>query len=277
MLSGLLFLHRISDNRMSASPLRLLETFKSICGEQAFANVVLVTTMWDEVTLDVGELRENQLRNGYWKSMLSLGSRTARFLNTQESAWDVISQFRPERRQAVLLQKELVEQGKSLPETTAGRSVFSWLRDIIESLKEGLRRLRKKLSKARKTSRRELREDITQQERTLKAADRLLGKYSLQSPVRSAVLVTKPPLVTLRPSTSDSGLSVNYSSSSTCHAPPNSPIDALNLNLERSSRQILHASITSLKIIHQLADAAPVPGLRAFVGVILRIGEMIEV
>jgi len=275
MLSGLLFLHRISDNRMSASPIRLLETFKSICGQQAFENVILVTTMWDEVSLDVGEERENQLRDGHWKSMLTLGSTTARFLNTQESAWDTISKFRFENRRAILLQEELVERQMSLPETTAGRSMLRWLGEIIESLKEALRRLRKRLRKARrKTYEGELRKDINQQEQTLQAADRLLGKYSLpsQRPTRSA---SSPPRVIVRPSTPYSNLTAVSSSSSTCVALPDSSADSLNP--DRTNRQILHASITSLKAIHQLAGAAPVPGLQGVVGVILRIGEMIEV
>ncbi len=274
MLSGLLFLHRISDNRMSASPIRLLETFKSICGQQAFENVILVTTMWDEVSLDVGQERENQLCDGHWKSMLTLGSTTARFLNTQESAWDTISQFRLENRRAILLQEELVERQMSLPETAAGRSILGWLGEIIESLKEALRRLRKRLRNARKTYKQELRKDINQQEQTLQAADRLLGKYSLPSkrPTRSA---TSPSLVIVRPSTPYSDLTAVSSSSSTCVALPNSSADSLNL--DRTNRQILHASITSLKTIHQLAGAAPVPGLQGVVGVILRIGEMIEV
>jgi hypothetical protein len=274
MLSGLLFLHRISDNRMSASPIRLLETFKSICGQQAFQNVILVTTMWDEVPLDVGQERENQLRDGHWKSMLTLGSTTARFLNTKESAWDTISQFRFENRRATLLQEELVERQMSLPETTAGRSMLGWLGEIIESLKEALRRLRKRLRKARKTYKGELRKDINQQEQTLQAADRLLGKYSLPSkgPTRSA---SSPPFVIVRPSTPYSDLPAVSSPSSTCVALPNSSADSLNLRC--TNRQILHASITSLKTIHQLAGVAPVPGLQGVVGVILRIGEMIEV
>ena len=46
LLSGLLFLHRISDDRMTGSPSRVLEIFKNICGEEAFRNVVLVTFLF---------------------------------------------------------------------------------------------------------------------------------------------------------------------------------------------------------------------------------------
>src|SRR6266508_384628 len=138
---------------MAGSPLRLLEIFKSICGQDAFKNVVLVTTMWDDVPLNVGVTREKELleNDRYWKSMVAVGSRTARFMNTTESAWAIISQFKPESRQVVLLQRELVDLHKPLEETAAGRSFFGWLEGVIATLREILQALRRRLQRARQT------------------------------------------------------------------------------------------------------------------------------
>ena len=101
---------------MAASPLRLLEIFKSICGQDAFQNVVLVTTIWDDVSLAVGTMRESELleNDRYWKPMVAVGSRTTRFMNTAESAWAIISHCKPESRRPVLLQRELVDHQKPL-------------------------------------------------------------------------------------------------------------------------------------------------------------------
>ena len=50
-LSGVIFIHRISDSRMTGSVGRNLLMFKKLCGEQAYQSVVLATSMWSKVTL----------------------------------------------------------------------------------------------------------------------------------------------------------------------------------------------------------------------------------
>jgi len=91
-LTGILYLHRISDNRMGATPLKNLATFRELCGE-GLEKVVLATTMWPEVEGDEQEIcvaREEELKNNYWKGMIEKGSTTRRFENTQASAWRII-------------------------------------------------------------------------------------------------------------------------------------------------------------------------------------------
>ncbi|KIO01012.1 hypothetical protein M404DRAFT_40787, partial [Pisolithus tinctorius Marx 270] len=90
-LSGVLYLHRISDNRVSGTPLRNYNMFMELCGKENFKNIVLVTTMWDEVTEEVGSARENELQSGFWQAMINLGSTIHRFDGTMESAWKIIS------------------------------------------------------------------------------------------------------------------------------------------------------------------------------------------
>ncbi|KDR82096.1 hypothetical protein GALMADRAFT_115026, partial [Galerina marginata CBS 339.88] len=69
-LAGIVYLHRITDNRMSGAYYQNLRMFDELCGEKAAANVVLVTTMWDKVEADVGEMREEDLTKNYWKKMI---------------------------------------------------------------------------------------------------------------------------------------------------------------------------------------------------------------
>jgi hypothetical protein len=77
-LAGILYFHRISDNRMARSPLKNLRMFQELCGKKALQNVVLVTTMWDEVNEAVGVQMEKELKDKYWK-VIDRGSATARF------------------------------------------------------------------------------------------------------------------------------------------------------------------------------------------------------
>jgi hypothetical protein len=181
MLSGLLFLHRISDNRMGQSPLRLLETFKNICGEDAFQNIVLVTTMWDEVAPEDGEAREQQLRDKYWKHMLTLGSRMERFRYTQESARHVISKFGPKTSRPLLMQREMVDELKPLSETTAGRPLVDWLLGIVSFVKKVTKALQGKLRRAKKVQRQALEEDIRQQQHFLEDVEMQIERYRTSS------------------------------------------------------------------------------------------------
>ncbi|KAF8557899.1 kinase-like protein [Imleria badia] len=93
-LAGLLYLHRISDMRFAGTPLRNLAVFKDLCGDGNLKNIVLVTTMWDEVEDQaVGSQREDELLSDFWKVMIRQGSRSCRFEGTRDSAWEIINRL----------------------------------------------------------------------------------------------------------------------------------------------------------------------------------------
>ncbi|KZP32013.1 hypothetical protein FIBSPDRAFT_944598 [Athelia psychrophila] len=128
LLTGILFLHRISDNRMSGSALRNTDMFQMLCGDSGLPNIVLVTTMWDQVTKEAGEMREKELRDTFWQPMIDKHSRTARFRHTTESAWEVLSQFTKEHRPIKLkIQTQMVDEGIPLSKTAAGSFLGLWL------------------------------------------------------------------------------------------------------------------------------------------------------
>jgi hypothetical protein len=91
-LSALLYVHRITDNRFPRSANLSLSTFKELCGLDNFANVIFVTTMWDQVEEIEGERREVVLSNKprYWGNMVSRGSRIARHHNSRASALQIL-------------------------------------------------------------------------------------------------------------------------------------------------------------------------------------------
>ncbi|KAL4065613.1 P-loop containing nucleoside triphosphate hydrolase protein [Scleroderma yunnanense] len=143
LLSGLLYFHRISDNRVAGTPLRNLNMFKELCGKDNFKNVVLVTTMWDEVLEDVGLQREKELQDDFWRAMLRLGSATHRFHLTEESAWEIINTISvslPEERRPLLIQQEMVDENKPLHRTSAGKTVLRSIVDVFSGFKGFFRR-----------------------------------------------------------------------------------------------------------------------------------------
>jgi hypothetical protein len=76
---------------MFGAPLGHLAMFEKLCGNDHFRNVILVTTIWDQVDAQVGLLRRTELERKYWGSMIKNGSRIP-FHNTKESAWEIIRQ-----------------------------------------------------------------------------------------------------------------------------------------------------------------------------------------
>lgn len=112
--------------------------FTSLCGQKAMPNVVIATTMWDEVEGNgIGELREQELKDVFWKDMLANGCTTERFENTSESAWKIVGNVMQRKSRVPLrLQEEMVDEGKLLRETKTFEIVKEsalprWLADLV--------------------------------------------------------------------------------------------------------------------------------------------------
>jgi hypothetical protein len=143
-LSGIIYLHRITSNQMAGSPYKNLLTFGELCGDTAMTQVRLVTTMWGEVETEVGEGRERELREKYWKRFIEKGSETDRLQDTKrEEAWRVVDRLirDSKKRRAVLLQQELVDLEKRLNETSAGKTLYSSHQKLLADQKESLKSL----------------------------------------------------------------------------------------------------------------------------------------
>lgn len=135
LLSGVLFLHRISDNRVAGSALRNMDMFQLLCGVNGLSNVVFVTTMWDLVNEATGEKREEELREKFWKPMIDRQSRTARFHYTAESAWELLGQFTQHHPVKLQIQTQMVDERKPLAKTSAGIFLDSWLKILSSQFK----------------------------------------------------------------------------------------------------------------------------------------------
>jgi hypothetical protein len=119
-LATIIYLHKISDNRMAGSSLKNLKLFANLCGQQAMPNVILATTMWSDVPAATGVRREDELRKGFWRDLVAAGCRIERFENTHESAWGIIGNIVQKNSGIdVLLQQEM-GGGKTVHKTKAG-------------------------------------------------------------------------------------------------------------------------------------------------------------
>jgi signal transduction histidine kinase len=103
--------------------------------------------MWDEVDEGTGATREGELKNNYWKSMIARGSSTGRFTRTPESAFRLITPLLDEanRRNGLLIQKELVDLDLRLSETHAGQRLRSEIKQLVKQQQELLHEIQQEL------------------------------------------------------------------------------------------------------------------------------------
>ncbi|KAF9770459.1 hypothetical protein IL306_012007, partial [Fusarium sp. DS 682] len=130
LLHGIIYLHRITDIRMQGSAKRNLLLFKQLCGQDALKKVILATTMWDKVLSEEGARREEELINTpeFWGWMLEKGSSCHRHSNTVTSARQIVHKLANHNTPiATDLQKQLVDDGLELGQTSAGKELQSEL------------------------------------------------------------------------------------------------------------------------------------------------------
>jgi len=131
-LSGVIYLHRISDFRMGGVSKRNFKMFRDLCGETTLKNVVIVTNMWNKVSLEEGEARETQLAttNQFFKPALDKQAQLLRHDNTLESTRIILRYLISNNPLALRIQEELVDERKDLSQTDAGAALN---RELLES------------------------------------------------------------------------------------------------------------------------------------------------
>ncbi|KAF9043922.1 P-loop containing nucleoside triphosphate hydrolase protein [Panaeolus papilionaceus] len=168
LLSGILYLHRITDNRMAGTPLKNLHSFEKLVGRESLQKVILVSTMWDEIEEDLGSAREKDLKDNYWNYMISRGAGISRFKGDKQSAFELIQPLmdKANERHALRLQKEMVKLKKELPETSAGQELFSKLEFVLKERQDTALKFREAVKEGSS--------DVAQYEAEWKAAEEKL-------------------------------------------------------------------------------------------------------
>ncbi|KAJ3565887.1 hypothetical protein NP233_g7354 [Leucocoprinus birnbaumii] len=155
-VSGIAYLHRISDPRMTSTVVKNFDMFQKLCGKDFFKKVVLVTTMWpNEGNSDPLELisRERDLLDNYWRPMLLKGSTSFQFRNTEGSAWDIFNhllRIQPVDKLAhlVKIQQELVNEKKTVPATQAGKRLHNIMQNVVVNQARVIEQLKVELVKS---------------------------------------------------------------------------------------------------------------------------------
>ncbi|KAK8026501.1 hypothetical protein PG991_003557 [Apiospora marii] len=132
-LAGIIYLHRITDNRVSGSALRNLRMFKELCGQDVYKHVILATSMWNkllEADKETAVGRERELR---W------------YADDKTSADDIIDALLAARNSddnmTLQIQRELVDERKDLVTTSAGKEVNKDLAELQKRFDREMQRI----------------------------------------------------------------------------------------------------------------------------------------
>jgi len=157
-LSGIIYLHRITDKRMEGSNMKSLRMFRELCGEKNFGNVILCTTMWEDVGEEEGQRREGELRDKekFWGSLVSHGAQVMRHRGPDltASAMKIAESLTQKDTIVLQLQEELGQNG-SLSNTSAGRVLVSEIEDIKKKHQKEMAEIRAEM-RANSSDKREL-------------------------------------------------------------------------------------------------------------------------
>ena len=130
-LTGIIYIQRITDSGITDTSFRSLAMLKHLCGDDALSNIVLATTFWEICSsIEDAVSRETELMNteALWGYFLDRGSVVFRHYNRVASAEAVVEHLLKAQPLAVLqIQKEIVEEGKRVDETSAGKALAAEL------------------------------------------------------------------------------------------------------------------------------------------------------
>ena len=124
-IAGIIFLHEITLGWAAQSAFTT-----SLCNDVLLKNVLLVTTKWGEVDPALGEKREKNLRNIYWKEMMQSGATMARLeptLTSTSTVLDILLRKPPICVQALMDRRKSFKQSPRKPAKNL-KDVMTWLR-----------------------------------------------------------------------------------------------------------------------------------------------------
>lgn len=133
-IQGALYVHPVIEARMRGSGRKNLIMFTKVLGMHGMKNCRLVTTKWSKVDYATGVDRETELceEEKFWRPLLNAGASTVRFQDTTESAIEIIKPLVHGQAMEPQLVKEVVREGRSLKQTSAGQIVNE---EVLEAKK----------------------------------------------------------------------------------------------------------------------------------------------
>ncbi|KIK41731.1 hypothetical protein CY34DRAFT_189298 [Suillus luteus UH-Slu-Lm8-n1] len=169
ILSGVIYMHRISDIRVGGTSRRDFTMFQELCGREAYKNVLMVTNMWGDINEDVlareQELREKDI---FFKPILDNGALLLRHMNDLESAHNIIHKLTGADPVALRIQSELAAVN-DITQTSAYAQLNRELMEQAERNRQELQKLRVELEEAAQAQDEETRMELQEESEKMEA------------------------------------------------------------------------------------------------------------
>lgn len=155
-VAGIIYLHRISEPRITGSSLKTMRIFEALCGRRCFPNVVIVSTMWEGLSPEqylIAEEREKTLKEkeDFWGRMIKGGATITRHHGNASSARDILSRAAATRGSLLMsIQQELIDEKRTLDETSAGQLLLDEFRKTRVRQKQEIAELEEIMAEAAK-------------------------------------------------------------------------------------------------------------------------------
>ncbi|KAH8807170.1 P-loop containing nucleoside triphosphate hydrolase protein [Xylogone sp. PMI_703] len=163
-LSGILYLHRITDPRVTGSALKNLRMFKKLVGDKNMCNVILLTTMWSKIeTEEEGKNHLNELvgTGKFWGALVASGAKYDSYRSRPADAFRVVRTLMENNPIVTQLQEEL-DRGAKLSDTTAGREINDRLEELRAQHQREIEDMKMEIASARAERNRELESQLQQ-------------------------------------------------------------------------------------------------------------------
>ena len=187
-LSGVVYLHSITDNRIQGSSLRALNIFKGLVGEENYHGVVLATTMWDKLDDNDydgarGRQRELVTQSNFWGDMKQGRSQVKALTAGRTSVEEIVNHIAVENKRLTLrIQRQMSEpENCHIHETDAGKVLYKKLYEEKSNMEQKLDDLRKQLGAAvnnhHTRNARELRKQLQEITESMTANEELIEEF----------------------------------------------------------------------------------------------------
>lgn len=187
-LAGIIYLHPIVDVRMHGAAQRNLAVLRSLCGQEAYKCVTLVTTMWEQEPANEGIYAKREMdllmMDQWWGNMP--GATHKRHYGTSDSAQDIINHVLIESLNngpcPLQITQEMLDDKKPLQDTAAGREVNKGLHELQMQLQRQKAELENEFRAALRQREDQLASDMAQQKAELEI--RLRQAHESQSEMK---------------------------------------------------------------------------------------------
>ncbi|KAF9647079.1 hypothetical protein BDM02DRAFT_2812674 [Thelephora ganbajun] len=179
-LAGVIYAHRISDDKFGGLAVKNFRMFRELCGEKTLKNVILVTNMWGRVTSEQGADREQQLNDKYFKAATQKGAQLCRHYNSPESARAILRKILKNQPVTLKIQRELIDEGKDIGQTGAGAELNREIREVVERYQREIKELEESMRKAMDEKDEESREELEVEKRRMQEEMEELRKDSTE-------------------------------------------------------------------------------------------------